>query len=415
MRIKFNSTFNSKKILKSIILVFVSALLIATTLIALPLTEKVSENLSFNLNTKDSKYWSKEYIVRIDTKEEDEIKKVKEVFYKRLRDFGVENVSIAIGQTDEESTNLRIVVNTTKDEISVIQLIANRYDYSIVTRKVDVDFEDEENPYAIVLDENYDRTEFDYSDFREIHIPKQKLRTSQGDYRYFAIFKQWPNKVSELNEFLIEKQGENIGVSIDGFVTPYSVPILQEGARKMDSITLGINAESEAEAEVMKLLYNSGHIPVAYTLEEQNEQEPKNIKVDYIKVMLGLGISLIATYILLYIFKYDTRRNLVKSFLATIFALTIYLTYIKLTHIPVDTFLLTISAILTIILIRALVSNRDSEIYIMIGAFAILVTINILGTGLMSVLAVEMIALIAISKLSLLITGWYIDNVKELL
>lgn len=413
MKLKFNFNFNFKKTFRYVALVIVTALLISTTLIALPLTEKVSEKLSFNLNTKDSKYWSKEYIVKVETKDDKEIKKIKEVFYRRLRGFGVENSTIFIEEKDESSTKLRIVVNTTKEEEKVAQLIANRFNYRLVTRKSDVDFTDQENPLTIIMGENYDGTDWDQSDFREVYIPKQKLRTSQGDYRYFAIFKQRANKRRELNEFLKEKQGETIGVEIDGFVTPYQVPIIQEGSNKVESITIGINADDAVGAKITGLLYNSGHIPATYMLESQNDLEPQNIRIDYVKITIGFAISLIAVYTLLYIFKYDTKTNLIKSLLATIVTLAIYLSYIKLTQTPIDTFLLTISAILTTVLIRALVSNRDSELYIVIGAIAILITINILGTGLMSVVAVEMIALIAISKLSLLISNWYIDNVRQ--
>lgn len=413
MKLKFNFNFNFKKTVRYVALVLVTAMLISTTLIALPLTEKVSEKLSFNLNTKDSKYWSKEYILKVETKDDRDIKKIKEVLYRRLRGFGVENSTIFIEEKDESSTKLRIVVNSTKDPENVAQLVANRFNYRVVTRKSDVDFTNQENPLTIIMGENYDATDWDQEDFREVYIPKQKLRTSDGTYRYFAIFKQRASKRRELNQFLKEKQGETIGVEIDGFVTPYQVPIFQEGSSKVESITVGINADDPIGAKVTGLLYNSGHIPVKYILESQNDLEPQNIRIDYVKITIGFAISLIAVYILLYIFKYDTKTSLVKSFLATIITLTIYLTYIKLTQTPIDTFLLTITAILTTILIRALVSNRDSELYIVIGAIAILITINILGTGLMSIFAIEMIALIAISKLSLLISNWYIDNVRQ--
>jgi len=414
MKIKFNFNINFKKTFRYVALVIVTALLISTTLIALPLIEKVSEKLTFNLNSKDSQYWSKEYFVRVESKDEKEIKKIKEVFYRRLRGFGVENSTIFVEGNDEESTKLRVVVNTTKNEENVAQLIANRFNYKIVTRKADVDFTDEENPLLVIMGENYDKTEWDQSAFREVYIPKQKLRSSDGSYRYFAIFKQWPNKSAKLNEFLKARQGETIGVEIDEFVTPYQVPIFQEGSNKPESITIGINADDEEGAKVVRLLYNSGNIPASYILESQNNLEAQNIKVDYIKVTIGFAISLIAVYLFLFIFKYDTKGNLIKSLFATIVTLTTYLAYVKLTQTPVDTFLLTISAILTSILIRALVSNRDSEIYIIIGAIAILITISILGTGFMAVLAIEMIALIAISKVSLLITDWYLDNVRHL-
>ncbi len=414
MRIKFNFNINWRKTFRYVVLVIVTALLISSILIALPLTEKVSDRFSFNLNTKDSEYWSKEFIVRIETKEEKEIKRAREVFYKRLRNFGVENSTIFIEDSDDSSTRLRIVVNSTKDQTNVAQLIANRFDFRVVTRKSDVDFADESNPLTAMMAENYDPTEWDYSDFRSVYIPKEKLRTSGGDYRYFAIFKLWPKKNREINEFLKKKQGETIGIEVDKFVSPYQVPIFQEGSNRQESIIIGVNAESEVEAKVTSILYNSGHIPATYTIEAQNELTPQNISIDYIKVSIGLIISLIASYLFLFILKYDTKSNLIRSLFATVITLATYLSYIKLTHIPVDTFLLTICAILTMILIRALVNNRDSELYIIIGAVAILITISILGTGLMSSFAIAMIGLIALSKLSLIVTDWYIDNVTQI-
>lgn len=415
MRIKFNFNINFKKVLRYIVLVVATALLISTALIALPLTEKISDKLSFNLNTKDSEYWSKEYILKIETNDEKELKKIKEVFYRRLRGFGVENSTIFIEEgEDDTSSKLRIIVNTTKNETNVAQLIANRFNYRVVTRKPDVDFTDEENPLTAIMGQNYDPTEWDYDDFREIYIPKEKMRTTNNDYRYFAIFKPKVHRIAALNKFFKERQGETIGVEIDEFVMPYDVPIFQEGSTKSASITVSVNAETPQEAKVTSLLYNSGNIPVMYILESQTDLEPQNIKVDYIKVTIGFAISLIAAYLCLFIFKYDTKENLIKSLFATIVTLTTYLAYVKLTQTPVDTFLLAISAILTSILIRALVSNKDSDIYIVIGAIAILITISILGTGYMAVLAIEMIALIAISKVSLLITDWYLDNVRHL-
>lgn len=414
MKTKIKFKFNFKKALRYIAIIVATGLLISSMLIALPLTEKVSEKLAFNLNTKDSEYWSKEYILKIETKDEKDIKKTKEVLYRRLRGFGVENSTIFVEGNDDTSTTLRVVVNTTKDETNVAQLIANRFNYRVVTRKADVDFTNEEDPLTIIMGTNYDATEWDHEDFREIYIPKEKMRSSDGEYRYFAIFKQWPKKASEFNKFLKTREGETIGVEIDEFVTPYQVPIFQEGNNRIESLTIGINLDDEAGAKVTSLLYNSGHIPAMYTIEEQNDLEPQNIKIDYVKVTIGLIISLIAAYAFLFLFKYDTKTNLVKSLLSTIFTLALYLSYLKLAQIPVDTFMLTVTAILIMIFIRALTSNRDSELYIILGSIAILVTINILGTGLMAAFAIQMISLIAISKASLVITDWYIDNVRNI-
>ncbi len=104
MKIKLNFNVNLKKTFQYISLVLLTALLISTTLVALPLTEKISEKLTFNLNTKDSQYWSKEYFVKVESKDEKEIKKIKEVFYRRLRGFGVENSTIFVEGGDNEKS-----------------------------------------------------------------------------------------------------------------------------------------------------------------------------------------------------------------------------------------------------------------------------------------------------------------------
>ena len=49
MKIKFNV----KPLLSYISLAIISAILVAAILIALPLTEKISDKVAFNLNTKD--------------------------------------------------------------------------------------------------------------------------------------------------------------------------------------------------------------------------------------------------------------------------------------------------------------------------------------------------------------------------
>ena len=79
-KIKFKNKLNFKPILKYLLFILVTAIIITLTLIALPLTEKVSEKVTFNLNTKDSQYWSKEYVAFVGTTDKKELQKVKEIF-----------------------------------------------------------------------------------------------------------------------------------------------------------------------------------------------------------------------------------------------------------------------------------------------------------------------------------------------
>lgn len=414
MKIKFKfKKFNLKPLLKYILLILVTAVIITLTLIALPLTERISEKVTFNLNTKDSKYWSKEYVATVGTTDKKELQIVKEIIYRRLRNFGVERVSISTETDNDAFSRMRIIVNTTKDEKLVSQLATSRHSYKIVTRKEDVDFNKEDDPYVVIFGNNYDPTDWDYSDFRTVYIPKSKFRTSDGSYRYFAVFKPWPNKQSEFTKFLKQHEFEYMGVEIDFFVTPFEVQEIPEGTAAQQTITVGVYAESEDEAKATSLLYNSGHIEANFNNESETDRDPDIISLDYVKISIGLAISLITAYIYLALFKYSSTQNLIKSFFATGLTLVIYLAYLKLTHIPVDTFLLAIQFVLIMIFIRAVAENKDSELFLIVGTIIVLGIVVLLGSGFMVVFAQGMIALIALSKVSMLLSNWYIDNVKK--
>ncbi len=186
IRLKFSKKpkQNINKILKSILLVLVGAIFISTVLISLPLTERISDKVSFNLSTKNKDYWSKEYVVSVNTTDKKELRKIKQIIYKRLRNYGVEKVSIFSDVVSDTDSEFRIVVNTTKDKELVYKLVSNQHSFEIVTRKKDVNFDDTENPYAITMRDNYEDTEWDYNDFRTVYIPKSKLRTSDGGRQF---------------------------------------------------------------------------------------------------------------------------------------------------------------------------------------------------------------------------------------
>lgn len=403
MKIKFNI----KPVLNYVLIILVSAAIISSLLIALPLTEKLSDKVSFNLITKDSSYWSKEYILKLQTTDKKEINKTKEILFKRLRNYGVERVSIVQTEsTDNTTSSLRIVVNSSKDESLVGQLISNRFNYEIMTRKSDVDFDDEENPYAYIFSTNYDSTEWNYEDFRNIYITQ--LRNSEGNYSYFAIFKQWPKQEKDFLQFLKQYEEQYIGVSIDGYVSPFNV---QKGT---DIFALSLYTSGEEEASVTSILYNSGHIPVEYKLDSENSINPQIISVDYIRVTIGFAISIITAYLYLLIFKHSSKKILLRSFFSTILTLATYLTILKLYNIPVDTFLLTLEAIMISIIIKIVIDNKDSELYILISLLLIFGIVLFLGVGFMTVLAKDMIFLVILSKVCLLISEWYINKVKKI-
>ncbi len=403
---KLKTNFKIKPALNYILIILATSLGITAGLIALPLTEKISERTTFNLLTKEDFYSSAEYYVSLETTDNKEVEKTRDIFFKRLNAFKVEKISIQEIDQDSTTTTLRIVVNTTKDLGFVRELILNKYDITLLEKKEDVDFFENEDPYAYLNPENYDATEWDKSDFRNIHITK--LRTTDNSYSNFAIFKPWPNKQSAFNDFLAKNEGDYVGVSTDGFVTPYLVPL--EGD---NLFAVPLPTEDEALVEVISILYNSGDIPTNYSMIEENRLEPQVIEIDYIKISIGLFVSLILVYVYILLTKQSTLEILAVPFLATLLTLSIYLSVLKFFNIPIDTFLLPIIGIIIATLIKVVSANDDSVFYIEGGFLVTLSVILLFGYGYMEILAYHLFPLIVLSKISLIISSWYVNKLKR--
>jgi hypothetical protein len=412
MKLKFN--FDIKHFLGYIFLILLTSLGITAILIALPLTERISEKTSFDLITKDNQYWSKEYILQINTTNQREVDKIRDVIYRRLDRFGVERMKVIILEEnvdledDEKNlTILQVVVNTTKDENLVKELIGNRFEIEIVAKKEDVDFFDQEDQFAYLFAENYDPTGWTREDFRNVHVTE--LKTADNTYSYFAIFKPWPNRQGEFNRFVNQHRGEYLGVNVDGFVTPYLVPLEEQGV-----FAVPLTSQNEEEVRAISILYNSGVIPVQYLLVAETDLEPNVIRVDHIGITVGFALSLVLTYAYLALIKHHDIDELKKAFLGTILTISIYIAVLKILNIPIDTFLLPINAILTFLLIKILVVNLDSVIYIESGLILVFLIIRILGTGYVEILATHLISLVILSKFCIIVSGWYLDKVKEI-
>jgi len=399
---KLRLNINIKSLLNYIFVILISSVFVATILIALPLTERYLNNTPYNLNTKDSSYWSKEYILSIDSKEQKDIQKTRDVLFKRLKNLGVEQMSVI-----QKGDNIMVTITTSNEKELTEQLIKNRFAVEIVTRKDDVNYEDPEDPYAYLLATNYNSTDWNRDDFRNVYITK--LQNSTGSESYFAIFKLWPAKSVEFNKFLTQYEGQTVGVSTDGFVSPVQVPT---GANKL--FAPPVSTEDPQEVNIIDILYNSGSIPANISLTSEKDMTPNIPQTDYIMVSILIFAGFLISYLYLSISKNASSSVLMKSFLATMLTISIYLTILKLLQIPVDTFLLPIEAILTMILIRVISENKDSVVYIDIILFGVLAILIFLGFGYVSIVARNMILLLALSKITLLLSGWYIYKVRKI-
>ncbi|MFA7678248.1 MAG: hypothetical protein WCY00_01940 [Candidatus Dojkabacteria bacterium] len=407
MKLKFN--FDIKRFVGYLSLIIATSFGITAILIALPLTEKISERTSFDLITKENQYWSREYVLELQTTDTKDIEKVRNIIYKRLKKFKVEQIEIAKLKELSDTGNttlLKVTINTTRDPNLVKELIANQFQVRIVTKKEDIDFFDEENQFAHLFAENYDPTGWDRSNFRNVHITE--LKTTNNTYSYFAIFKPWVSKQADFNKLLDEHKGEYMGIDTDGFVTPYLVPLEEQSV-----FAIPLSYQYEEEVEAIDILYNSGIISTNYTLLSETDLDPHIIKINHIGISGGFAISLLLTYLLLVLLKHDTIDDVKRAFLASILTISVYLAFLKLFNIPVDTFLLPIIAILIFLLIKTLVVNLDSVFYIEIGLILLFLIVKILGYGYIEILANHLIWLVVLSKLTLISSGWYLDKIKE--
>jgi preprotein translocase subunit SecD len=405
---KLKIKLDIKPILNYLAIILLTSLAITTVLVALPLTEHISERTSFDLLTKDKYYWSSEYILTLQTTQKKDVEVTRNILFKRLERFGVEKISIRnIGEDKEENSIIRVVVNTTQDPDLIRELLTNRFEVKIVTKKEDVDFFDPEDEYAYLFAENYDPTEWDSNDFRNVYVTE--LKNANKTYSNFAIFKPWPNKQGAFSDFLDSYRGEYIGVNVDGFVTPYLVPFEEQNV-----FAVPLNSDEDSHVKAMSILYNSGTIPTDITLESEEQLDPQIIQLDHIRVSIGLLISFILVYAYILLLKKADNETLKKSFLATIMTISIYLTVLKLFSIPIDTFLLPIIGILTALLIKIISTNRDSVVYIEVGLITVLMITMFLSYGYMNILATHLIPLVILSKLCLVVSGWYLDKVRRI-
>jgi hypothetical protein len=399
-KIRFKKiTIDWKQFFNYVFLIILSSSILLSFLIALPLTERLTDVVAFDLNVANE-YWSKEYIIDLQSEEVSNIRKTKNILFKRLNNYNVEEVSIT--NTQDVIT---VVVKTTQPQTYVDELIRNPYQYSIVTRKEDIDFDDEENQLAPYLAENYNNTQFDTKTFRSIHVTQ--LPSSSGEDSYFGIAKPWPHKAPEFKNFLEKYQGEYVGVNIDGFVTPIFVT---EETNTVFAIPL--NADKTG-VEAIDILYNSGTIPTTYEVTAQNPIDVEQSRINYIEVTIALFISILAIYLYTYFTGIYDKDMVLRTLFTTLFALSLYLTFLKITLLPVHVFLLIIVAVLIIMLTKLIGQNHESRSSLLITGVIFSVVFNLLGIGYLKILGGHLLAITAISYLAVLIGNLYVNKVSE--
>lgn len=397
-------------ILNYIGVILLTSAILVSILIALPLTERISSNVTYDLNTKKDLYWAKEYTLEIDNfnseNREKEIDKIMSVLFKRVSRVGVEKIDMSrFAENDKEY--ISVLIQASQPQEYIDELVRNPFIINVVDRKEDVNFEDPENPYAIYLSENYNETEFNRNSFRNIYITQ--LKNSSNEYSYFALFKTWPWN-TKWGTYLSDNAGREVGVSIDGFVTPVQIPAVQPYV-----FALPISTTEKKEAELITILYNSGVVPVTYTVVDQQEKPVENIEVDYVKIIEGVIIAVLAIYAYLYFINKTDRKVLLVGALTSLLTISLWIAYLKISALPIDTFILTMEVIMMIALLRITTENTESRIIVNVLLALIASIVAILGTGYGKILASHLFFLLILGNISEQIALFYTYKVRKLL
>lgn len=397
--------------LKYLLIILLTALIFVLLLIAMPLTEKFTNLVSYDLITKEDSYWAQEYVLELDTEgiedKETSINKVRSIIEERLNKFGLEKVTTKYKVNEENKDTIEIDVQTTKSQTDVEELLRYPFQLTVVTRKEEVDFENSEDPYAIYMGENYNQTDFNRDSFRNIFITK--LLNSSNEYSYFALFKAWPWN-TKWNTFLNDHKGETIGVLIDGFVTPVTISTSDP---MLFAVPLSVTEKSDAN--LVSMLYNSGSMPIPYTFGEQKDIDIEYIEADYVKITEGILIAVILIYGYLIFIDKTPRNTLILSGLSTLVAISIWISYLKISEIPIDIFILAIEVIAMIAIIRMTTENKESNIIINVLIALVCAISVILGSGYIKEFASDMLILLIIGNISQLISTYYLSNLKIIL
>lgn len=202
--------------------------------------------------------------------------------------------------------------------------------------------------------------------------------------------------------------GEMVGVSIDGFVTPMQIPYESNPV-----FALPLSVETEQQANLINILYNSGEMPVSYTLKDQVEKDVDIAEIDYVKITGGILLATILIYAYLLFVDRTPDRVLVYALLSTVITLASWITYLKLSNIPIDIFLLAIESISMIALLRITSENRESHMIVNIMAALIASLSVILGTGYVKIFGSDMLVLIIIGNLAQMFSRFYMDKISN--
>ncbi len=388
-----------------IIVILISALLLSTLFFALPKTENLVpfDEKRFDLNKKEDKYWKEEFILGVEDGgiNKQNIEKTKDVLYQRLRKIRVEEIQIT-----SKGNEIKVLVQTTKDPDFVRRLLSSTGKVQLMIPKSELEEIAQEDQIQLYMQENYEKTEWDNTKFRNILI--KDLRTDMNEKTYFGIFKPKFGERNNFKNFLREYEGKELGILVDGFVRPIRIePHLIE----LFAIAL---AQDDSEAFTQDLLLNTGTIPTNFSLVESSPIETSIYEINHVQVALALIAGLFSLLFFLYRRETEEKEKVLQLAFSSLLLFSISLTILKVWQIPVDLFLLIPTGILLITFMKTMYTCPSENRSILLLATAISAFMVIFGTGYILILGRFILFGILLSFITEILTKIYFKHIKIL-
>ncbi len=398
-----------KKLTNHITVIVISGLIISGIFLSMPKTEQLlfSPDVRVDLNIKENDYWKKEYYIDLDIKYGDKdrtekINETKDILYKRLQKANAEEIQVKSHKVNN-SEGLKITVQSTQDEHLITGVIADRSYMRLVTPKKDLEKNDFTQIYLI---ENYDKTEWDRSAFRNILV--KTLVDSENNRTYFAIFKPWPQNRGSFVRFLEDNKGESIGFAMDEFVRPVMV---DESSKELFAVGLG---PDKINAQIYDIVLNSGVIPLKYTLEDIVDVEPEIFEIKYMQVTIAIITAMLILTTYLYLREKD-KKNILEFSLCLLTTFSVSFTMLKTYQIPVDLFLLLITGVLIIIFVKMIYFNKKDLKFISLFSIGFSILLIYLGTGYTQLLGQQLLFAILLALFLQRFLRYYLIKFNDIL
>ena len=406
---------NKDKILKQLksigilsALSILTAIFITIFFISIPFTENYIAQYTYNLSLKSQLYSYERFKIELEDKGQSD--NYISIVKSRLTQAEIERFNIE--KKDDES--IEVMTWSTKDQYMIQSLLSTDGSVAFMTLKEGIDLNDENNIIAAYIEDSYDKTGINRDYFRRIIV--RQSPTSQGGLAYFLVFKPTIDKQDEIEAFITNNQGKQIGINIFGYVTPYQV--------NGPDLVVGVGSD-EKDKLLSSAIFNTKPIGTKITTtseETQSNVQPYGffefINNNYSNLTAAFALLTVLVAIILGVLNKNKYRVSLIMLFSTILTLSIWLAYLKITNSAVDLFTIIVCGVVIIInnFASSLIKSIDARVIKLLAIIAItilaplLVPLFITGVGFVDIIANKLIWVILLSEVILEFFKLYLQN-----